>query len=59
MIVGCSYKKTFDIHRLISGKSGGKYEIGNMYAICPDHHAEVSRGSIALEKIADDQLRIM
>jgi hypothetical protein len=59
MIEGCEYDKTFDIHRLASGKEGGHYELGNMFAICPNHHAEVSRGLITLEKVSDCQLRII
>lgn len=57
MVSGCRYNKTFDVHRLIEGKNGGKYEIGNMFAICPNHHAESHRGLITLEKINDYTLR--
>ena len=57
MVDGCEYGLTFDIHRLIPGKDGGKYEVGNMFAICPNHHAEVHRGLIKLEKIDDHTLR--
>lgn len=53
MVEGCKYNKTFDIHRLVPGKEGGKYEVGNMYAICPNHHAEVTRGIIVLKKKTD------
>ncbi len=51
MVLGCNYNKCYDIHRLIEGKDGGLYEIGNMFAICPNHHAEVHRGLIKLIKI--------
>ena len=57
MVSGCRYSKTFDVHRLVEGKDGGKYEIGNMFAICPNHHAESHRGLIKLEKINDYTLR--
>lgn len=53
MISGCGYNKTFDIHRYIPGKDGGKYEIGNMFAICPQHHAEITRSIIQVEKVND------
>ena len=53
MVKGCSYNRTFDIHRFVSGKDGGKYEIGNMYAICPNHHTEFYRGLITLMKESD------
>lgn len=57
MIEGCSYNKTYDIHRLIPGKDGGKYEVGNMFAICPNHHAEIHRKICKVEKIDDCNLK--
>ncbi|MEI8270726.1 MAG: hypothetical protein WCG45_05125 [bacterium] len=57
MVENCNYNKTYDIHRLKEGKDGGKYEIGNMFAICPNHHAEVHRRLIKLEKINDYTLK--
>jgi predicted restriction endonuclease len=59
MVEGCDYDKTFEIHRLVPGKEGGDYEVGNMFAICPNHHAEVSRGLISLEKLSDSELRVI
>jgi hypothetical protein len=59
MVEGCNYSRTFDIHRLIEGKNGGGYEIGNMFAICPNHHAEVTRGLIKLQKVNDFTLKIL
>lgn len=58
MVRGCNYNKTYDIHRLIYGKNGGKYIIGNMFAICPNHHAECHRGIIKFTKISDSELII-
>lgn len=58
MVEGCDYNKTFDIHRYIPGSQGGKYELGNMFAICPNHHAEVTRKLIDFEKISDCKLKI-
>jgi len=58
MVEGCNYNITYDIHRHIPGKEGGEYKIGNMFAICPNHHAEVSRGIIILEKVSDSKLKI-
>lgn len=58
MVEGCRYNRTFDLHRLIEGKNGGKYIIGNMFAICPNHHAEVHRKLIIFEKINNYTLRI-
>ena len=59
MVSGCEYSRTFDLHRLVEGKHDGKYEIGNMFAICPNHHAEYHRGLIAFEKVSDCELRAM
>lgn len=59
MIEGCNYNTTYDVHRLVPGKEGGKYEIGNMFAICPNHHAEITRKIIKVEKINDFTLRIV
>lgn len=58
MIEGCEYNKVYDIHRLVKGEDGGLYVIGNMFAICPNHHAEIHRGIIEVEKISDCCLRI-
>jgi hypothetical protein len=57
MVDGCPYNKTYDIHRLIHGKDGGQYIIGNMFAICPNHHAEVHRKVCKLIKVSDCQLK--
>src|ERR1035437_9291762 len=59
MIQGCAYDKTYDIHRLIPGKQGGKYEIGNIFAICPNHHAETHRKLIVLQKVNNYTLKIV
>jgi hypothetical protein len=57
MIEGCNYNKTYDVHRLIPGKQGGEYKLGNMFAICPNHHAEIHRKICRVEKINDSKLR--
>jgi hypothetical protein len=56
MVRGCCYNRTFQVHRLIEGRNGGKYEIGNMFAICPNHHAECHHGLIRFVKISDSEL---
>jgi len=58
MVIGCDYNTTYDVDRLIPGKEGGKYEIGNMFAVCPNHHAEKTRGIIEFIKINDYTLDI-
>lgn len=56
MVVGCYYSRTFDLHRLKEGKGGGKYTVGNAFAICPNHHAEVHRGLVTLREIGSFKL---
>ena len=58
MVEGCTYGKVFNLHRLIRGCDGGQYEIGNMFAICPNHHAEIHAGIVKDVKISDCQLRL-
>lgn len=48
MVEGCDYERTFDLHRMVAGRDGGCYELGNMFALCPNHHAEVERGLVTL-----------
>lgn len=58
MVSGCTYNKVYEIHRHIPGSSGGKYEIGNMFAICPNHHAEITRRVAKSRKINDFTLEV-
>lgn len=57
MVENCDYSICYDIHRLVAGKDGGKYEIGNMFAICPNHHAEVTRKLIEFKKVNNYTLK--
>ena len=57
MVEGCHYSKTLDVHRLVGGKDGGEYVIGNMFAICPNHHAEEHRGICSLIKVNNKTLK--
>lgn len=59
MIEGCNYNKLFVIHRFIHGKDGGEYVIGNMFAICPNHHAEIHNKLIKVDKVNDHTLMII
>lgn len=56
MVKGCSYNRTLDLHRLVPGKEGGLYEVGNAFSLCPNHHAEFHRGLISLSKVSDFEL---
>jgi len=58
MVQGCEYSRTFDIHRMVAGKDDGKYIIGNMFAICPNHHAEITRNVTVATKINDYNLKL-
>ncbi len=59
MIIGCKYKNLYQIHRLILGKDGGEYVVGNMFAICPNHHSEIHAKFIKVKKVSDSRLKIM
>jgi len=59
MVNGCTYNKVYNVHRFIEGKDGGKYEVGNMFAICPNHHGEYHARLIKFEKISDCELKII
>ncbi len=41
-------KATCDIHRILSGKNGGKYVTNNVIVLCPNCHRLVHRGIITL-----------
>jgi hypothetical protein len=56
MVLGCKYNLTLDVHRVVPGRMGGEYVVGNMFAICPNHHAEVERGICELIKVDDKNL---
>lgn len=58
-IEGCTYNTTHDMHRLVPGRDGGLYEIGNMFSLCPNHHAEIERGIIVVNKVDNCTLRIV
>jgi hypothetical protein len=59
MIEGCEYHNLYEVHRFHPGREGGEYVVGNMFAICPNHHAEITRKFITVEKINDSCLRII
>lgn len=51
-IKGCKYNRSVQLHRWpIEGKNGGKYEIGNIVVLCPNHHIEFHTGWIDLKQI--------
>jgi hypothetical protein len=42
----CGYDTVTQKHRIHPGKEGGTYLLGNVIALCPNHHAEADRGLI-------------
>lgn len=58
MVKDCSYSTTLDVHRLVSGKEGGEYVLGNMFLMCPNHHAEITRGFAKAEKLNEYTLKL-
>lgn len=50
-IPGCGYDKIFQRHRIVPGRDGGRYKLGNVIALCPNHHGEADRGWIAVESL--------
>jgi len=56
-VEGCSYSKTLDVHRKKPGSEGGEYNFENMFFLCPNHHAEVTRGITEFEEIDNFTLR--
>lgn len=59
MVKGCTYNKCYELHRFIHGKDGGKYEIGNMFAICPNHHTEIHKKITIVKKINNYTLEVV
>lgn len=56
MLEGCGYDKVLEVHRHLPGSRGGEYKIGNMFSICPNHHAEITRGLLKVKKVSDHRL---
>lgn len=48
---GCEYTKFFQRHRILPGRDGGKYKLGNVISLCPNHHAEADAGLILAESL--------
>jgi endogenous inhibitor of DNA gyrase (YacG/DUF329 family) len=57
MVEGCHYSRTLDVHRLNPGKFGGSYALENSFALCPNHHAELHRGVVALVPTGEFRLQ--
>lgn len=47
----CGYDRIIQRHRIIPGRDGGKYVLGNVIALCPTHHGEADKGWITKESL--------
>ena len=50
-IPDCGYDKIVQRHRIKPGREKGKYELGNVIALCPTHHGEADREWISREEL--------
>src|SRR4249920_1062867 len=50
-IPGCGYSFVVQRHRITPGREGGKYELGNVIALCPNHHQEADREHISRQEL--------
>jgi hypothetical protein len=58
-IPGCPWPDT-DLHRIVPGSEGGKYEDGNVIPLCPNHHRVAGRGDFSrdtLRRLVDQARR--
>jgi hypothetical protein len=56
---GCGYDIIVTKHRITPGAEKGKYILGNVIALCPNHHSEADRGLIEpviLRKIVAERI---
>lgn len=44
----CSWDGACDIHRIVEGVNGGRYDLGNVVVLCPNCHRSVHRGTIKI-----------
>jgi predicted restriction endonuclease len=59
----CGYDKLVQRHRIVPGREKGRYELGNVISLCPNHHSEADRGllrrdelhTIVQDRIASDK----
>lgn len=50
-IPDCKYDKIVQRHRIVPGREGGIYELGNVISLCPTHHAEADRDWMSREEL--------
>lgn len=49
----CGYDKIVQRHRIEPGREGGKYTLGNVIALCPNHHAEADRDWVSRDELRE------
>lgn len=52
-IPGCDFDFCFQRHRIKPGNDGGKYRVGNVVALCPNHHAFADAGALTRQQLWD------
>lgn len=58
----CSYSVVVDVHHLVPKHKGGLHELENLMVVCPNCHAMITRGLVAIHTRAEiprlkDQVR--
>lgn len=47
----CGWNESYcDVHRIVEGKEGGKYELNNVIVLCPNCHRELHQGAVLTRK---------
>lgn len=46
----CDYSAALDVHHLVPRYKGGQHELGNLMVVCPNCHALITRGLVAIHQ---------
>ena len=52
-IPACEWTYNFQRHRIVPGRDGGKYKLGNVISVCPNHHAMADDGALPAEYLLE------
>lgn len=50
---GCDWPYKIQRHRIMPGRDGGKYKLGNVIGLCPNHHWLADEGLLSAEYLAE------
>lgn len=50
-IPGCDFKALVTKHRIKPGRKGGKYILGNVIGLCPNHHVLAEQGQFSQHEL--------